>query len=177
MVRKVTALWILGITLSITIISCCSDEYTINGILSISVYEIEPDSSLNYMELDTVSTPFTLVLNPDVEILSANIPELIPSATATTCEYNFTNTIVSLEVNSDRPFTYLGDTISAGSDFAGMLDTSAVTDSRFTQVFAKFNSSFLQNAEFETGEHEFEMIINTSDNQSFGMRRDVYLNF
>ena len=95
MIGRIAALWLIGIVLSALVISCCSDEYSINGILNVEVYELQPDSTLIYIELDAVNSPFALVINPDVEILSAYKPELISSAKATACEYNFTNSITS----------------------------------------------------------------------------------
>ena len=173
MLGRIKALWIVGIVGSIILISCCRGEYLIIGIERLEATQTLTDST----SLENhITGPFNINVFPQLELLQARAIPLVSPAMATTCEYDYSNSVTDVALFLDKDLIYNSDTLVAGYNLMNHLQYVYNEDYRWVECFVSIDSAFLSFAEFDSTNYEFEVVISTSDSKSFGATIDLFMN-
>lgn len=143
---------------------CCDKQAKIVGNGAMSIIDD------NYRILDTISNSFTILIEPEIEV-AGTLHDiqlgLMTSAYATSCDYEFTNRLLTDEIviTSTRDFIFEGETISANSNFINLAGiTSYIIEIGETyQLIISFDSSFIENAEFVPGDYTLSVDVTTEE--------------
>ena len=172
MIKKVKALWIVGVLGSIILIACCRGEYLITNIGMIEAVEFEGESLI--LE-DRITGPFRLRIHPTLELLRASATPLISTTMATSCYREHANTIDDISLYLDRNLIYGTDTVQAGSDLSGLIEHSYSADNGWVESYLSFDSTFLSMANFDSANYTYEVVIHTSDMRTFGATKQLFM--
>lgn len=164
--KRFLFLYILFLTLSIILYSCCKNP-------EVELYAVERVVALdqNSTEIDTVKESFSFeVYFKYQDIASSSEAGLLNSAYATTCPTNYSNTLSSagFEMSCDQDFIYKNDTIRAGSELSALPELDVLIDSGpfVSQLQISVTDSFLNHAQFTKGNHLFNFKMQTSDDKN-----------
>lgn len=164
--KRLVFVYILFLTLSVIVFSCCND-------LQAEIYDVEKIVALdkNYLEIDTVHESFTFqVYFKFREVTSISNLGLINSAYALTCPVDYVNLLSStgFEFFCDQDFLYKNDTIRSGTGLSSIpeLQVFLATDPFSQELTVTVTDSFLSNAQFTKGNHLFSFNMETTDKKS-----------
>lgn len=172
--KSLVFIYILLLTLSVIVYSCCSEKLQIIAIDRVFVQDDE------FRELDSIHGEFTFQLHfRDQTVASLSDLSLINGAYATSCDYTYVNELLlsSLEIYCDQDIVHYNDTVFSGTDLITMntLNSGYKSSSFGNFVTVGVSRFFLKNAKFEKGPHLFNFKIKTSDSKQLEGNVSLYM--
>ncbi|KAA3622981.1 MAG: hypothetical protein DWQ02_25255 [Bacteroidetes bacterium] len=172
LVKRALLFFSLLLATSVIIQSCCETNITIVG--NGSMFISQNDNNRQ----DTIRSEFRIVLYLEMDYAN-NLggSGIISSAYATQCMEFLVNTMnrESLKLTCDRDFLFEGMVIEAGTDFLNEEIMPVLFHDEGGEIYIFLNNEYLNSAQFETGDHEFSIEIETSDGAVFTNQQSAWL--
>jgi len=173
LLKKGILFYLTIMLVSIIVQGCCENKIEIVGNGDMYIAQIDNNRS------DTIRDQFSLDLILEVEYGYNMLNDLaiINSSYATSCDETYVNEMdqATLQLTCDKNLTYDGELFEANTNLSSINELVIRYQDYEGSINIQFLSDFLEKAEFDTGDHEFEISIETEDGMKFTNKVSTYL--
>ena len=174
---KVIFIYILLLTVSISLQSCCTSSHRIIGNGEVVAYDFEYN---NINESDTISKEFNLEWALEFEMISDTRSfGIIQTAYATQkCDENYINNIIdsTISIVFDKDFTYDSVLVIAGTNILDVNDIDIELNVFYSHIGFSFGTKFINSAIFDNSLYEFKLKAKSNDNLEFANAIELVMN-